>query len=98
MLRPYLTDRPEVGWAEHAAQALDGGNVGHTALGVQSVALAGKVFFGFDRPVRAMTRHTVVGRTGDVAQARMEQGYLAAQGAVELGRRITLVAAHVDGY
>ena len=98
VLRPSLTDRPEVGWAEHASQALDGGNVGHTALGVQSVTLAGKVFFGFDRPVGAMTRNAVVGRTGDVAQARMEQVYLAAQGAVELGRRIALVAAHVDGY
>ena len=62
------------------------------------MALLVKVFLEGDKSVRAVTRHALVRRTGDIAHARMQTVDVLAQGAVDGHGWIALVAAHIETY
>ena len=96
MAAPIQVLRPQVVGIKRAAQALIGHHVGHTALGMKFARLFLKIFLGAYRPIRSVSAHAVIGRTGNIVQSGMQHGHRVAQSIIKRLGGIALVAAAIN--
>ena len=97
MHTPFVALRPKSFWRECAQEALVGHDIRHTAFAVELV-IAGfhrEIGFSGQHPIRPMSAHHFVGRTGYVMQIRMTFCYNATQCFVNHFRRKTFITSAI---